>query len=331
MIQVSILLPIYNGARYLPEALDSVLAQVFKSWELLALDDGSDDDTPAILEAYAAREPRLHVHRLPHRGLIETLNHGLDLAQSKYIARLDADDRMHRYRLEYQVRFMLDNPAVGICGSAYQVIDEDGQPGDVGRMPLHDAECRWQALFHSPFAHPTVLLRRAIIEQRHLRYDPDWQLVEDFDLWLRFLDAAPGCNLQQALLDYRVHAASVSSAGENEQQAQAARLCVRSLAALGVAVTEEEAAQLRSWYYRWPRRFEPHQFALLEKLWQALLAFIRQPARQGHLESMRGRWLARLLLTPASRLDRKPWYAQLSTGDLASLATYPLKRAIEEL
>jgi hypothetical protein len=329
MATITILLPVYNGARFLSEAMESIRAQTFGDWELLALDDGSTDATPILLNEWVHREPRLKVFSMAHRGLVSTLNHGLDLAQGKFIARMDADDRMAPTRLERQVRAMLDNPAWAVCGTGYRVIDDEGQPGDMAHLPLDVTACRWQVLFHAPFAHPTVMLRRSVLEASHLRYDPAWRLVEDLDLWMRLLDIAPGGNLADPLLDYRVHPASISQLGEDEQQQQATRLCLLRYHALGVHLDEQQAARLRAWYYRWPARIQGDDFPIAQALWQLLQTFIAQTPDTAGLRQVRGRWLARLLLTPAPGLDRRPWRAALSRADLADVAFYAIDKARE--
>ncbi len=326
MSHVTVLLPVRNGGRYLAEALESVARQTYPEWDLLVIDDGSDDESPTILERFQHQYQHVRILRQPALGLVAALNRGLDQATGEFIARHDADDIMYPNRLAVQVQAMHHHPTWAVCGSDFRLIDAEGRPGVVGRFPYNDTAIRWQALFYSPFPHPGVMLRREVIERHGLRYDPNQVLVEDFDLWQRLLAVAPGGNLPTVLFDYRQHPAAVSSSGAQAQQQRAAQLCLRQMRGLGVALDEAAVVRLRAWHNRFPARLEAADFPLAQTLWQLLQAFSQQPVREGSLAAVRGRWLARLLLTPAPGLKRASWRAQLSAGDWASLALYVLRR-----
>ena len=125
--KVSVVLPVRNGARWLGEALRSVHSQTFADWELLAIDDGWTDQTPGILEDWAARDRRTRVIRQESLGLIAALNRGLDEARGPLLAELDADDRALPDRLDRQVRHLEANPAVGLLGTWAQEIGAAGK------------------------------------------------------------------------------------------------------------------------------------------------------------------------------------------------------------
>ena len=138
--QASVILPVYNGARYIEAAITSVLEQTFTNFELLLLDDGSRDDSLAILRAYAQRDPRCIVHTRENRGLVQTLNEGIALSRADILIRMDADDRSHPGRFEMQIAFLLEHPECVAVGSEVMLIDPEGQQLICFEMPRSHAD-----------------------------------------------------------------------------------------------------------------------------------------------------------------------------------------------
>jgi glycosyltransferase involved in cell wall biosynthesis len=210
-ILVSILMPAFQVEKYVGKAIESILAQTYPHWELIILDDGSTDTTPEIIQGYAVLDPRIQFHRREHKGLVDTLNKGIELAKGKYLARMDADDIAHPGRLEKQIIFLEEHPKIGILGTAVRTVDEAG--GVVGFLSVDttDLEIRWRALLMNPFIHPTVMMRREVLLLNQLEYDPSAEAAEDYDLWVRILQVTRGANLKSELLDYRIHPQSITS------------------------------------------------------------------------------------------------------------------------
>ena len=236
---VSVLLAVRNDARYLPEALDSVLQQTVDDLELIVVDDASTDETPRILSATDDRRTVV-LRNEEQLGLAASLNRGLDAAQGRYVARLDADDVTLPNRLERQLAG-IGNAAV--LGSAIRDLDEQGREGRLHRMPLGARAVRWHALFSSPFFHPTVLVDREAL--RDLRYDTSYLESEDYDLWTRLLaTGVEGANLEDALVLKRVHAGQASLRRRDLQQSfqRQVALCEIARVAPGLAPEEAEAA-----------------------------------------------------------------------------------------
>jgi glycosyltransferase involved in cell wall biosynthesis len=231
---VSVVMPVFNGERFVAEAVASLQRQSLRDFELLVVDDGSTDAGVDIVERRALSDPRLVVIRPGRVGLVAALNLGLERATAPLLARMDADDVAHPRRLERQVAFLARNPDVGLVGTAYRVIGPDGRRGRVLRLPPSDPGVRWLGLLASPFAHPTVMLRRRLLLEHGLRYDAAMSGAEDFDLWQRALTVTKGRNLPRVLLSYRVHAASVSREHRARQLAASDAVALRELARLGV-------------------------------------------------------------------------------------------------
>ncbi len=238
--RISVVMPVYNGGRYLTEAIDSVLAQSFEDFELIVLDDGSTDDSAEIAQRYAAREPRLSLHRLPHRGLVATLNHGLELARGDYIARADADDLNHRHRFARQCSYMDRHPDVGICGSSMRVIG-----GYEWRVSLDPEQLRCQLLFGMPMSHGSAVFRRAWLSASGLRYDSEFSHAEDFDLLERAAQLTKLGNVPEILYEYRFHATQVSRVHGGVQSERSGSVRARQLARLGMRASAEDLDLLR--------------------------------------------------------------------------------------
>ncbi len=207
---VSVLVPVYNAAATLEEALGSLAAQTFPDYEIVAVDDGSDDGSLALLEAWARREPRLRVLRQPHQGVTAALSRGLEACRAPLVARMDADDVAHPERLAQQTAFLRAHPEVAVLGTRVR-LHADGLHGggmqaylDWQNRLLADADIRREIFIESPFVHPSVMFRReAVLAVGGYRETP-W--LEDYDLWLRlYLAGARFAKLPAVLLDWRDH------------------------------------------------------------------------------------------------------------------------------
>ena len=185
---LSVLLPTFNMGAYLVCAIDSILAQTFTDFELIVLDDGSADNTPAILADYAQRDSRIvAVTNEQNIGLIATLNKGLHLARGKYIARQDADNYSLPERFAAQVDYLEQNRQVGLVGTQVYVISEHGQTSRHSVYPAivyPPALISWELLFSPYFAHDSIMARREKLLEVG-GYRPNQLYVEDYDLWRR--------------------------------------------------------------------------------------------------------------------------------------------------
>ena len=207
--RVSVLMPVYNGERYVREALDSILQQSFSGFEFIIINDGSTDHSAKIVQSYD--DPRIrYFENEQNIGLTRSLNRGLSLARAPYVARMDADDVSLPQRLARQIDFLDTHPKVGVVGSAVQFIDERGKAYRMWRsLSAHEA-LRWCLCLYDPIMHPTVMMRRDVVGQVG-GYNPDMVTAEDYDLWRRSSEVTHLSNLQDVLLYLRKHEASVTS------------------------------------------------------------------------------------------------------------------------
>lgn len=237
MPRVTILLPMRNVAPYVGEAVDSLLSQEFRDFELLILDDASTDESVAVVGS--RRDDRIRLVKNETRlKLAGALNRGLDLARGEYVARMDADDISCRERLGRQVGFLDAHPDIGICGTSARTFGV--RPHRTYREPSDHPRIKAKTLFDTPFVHPTVMIRRAALAGN--RYDVDFYPTEDFELWSRMIWSVTGANLPDVLLRYRVHAESMTGAEWTDMDRQACRIVRRSLDRLGLGATDEAAA-----------------------------------------------------------------------------------------
>ena len=221
---ISVAMSVYDGARFLAPAIDSVLAQTFADFEFLILDDGSRDATRAILADYAARDPRIRVISRENRGLVDSLNELLALARAPLVARMDADDICLPERFARQHAYLTAHPAVGVLGTWTADIDEHGQPYALEAVdhPVDHAGFVAAIAAGLPLlCHPAVMYRRALVLSVG-GYHRAFRHCEDLDLWLRLAGVTEIANLPERLLRYRHYGAQVSSRHATEQQVNAA-------------------------------------------------------------------------------------------------------------
>ncbi len=216
---VSVVMPVYNGVGYLGQAVESVLAQEFRDFEFVIVDDGSTDASPELLQRYAAADSRIRIIRRSNTGIVGALNDGLSAARAPLVARMDADDISLPSRLVRQVEHMARNPRCVAVGSRILLIDADGWPICQMCQQRTHAEIDEVNLRAGGAAlnHPSVVFRRdAVLAAGGYRQEMIY--AEDLDLWLRLAEVGELYNLPEVLVHYRMHAMSISHARAQEQR-----------------------------------------------------------------------------------------------------------------
>jgi glycosyltransferase involved in cell wall biosynthesis len=243
MPRVTVLLPVFNGARYLKGALGSVIAQSYKDFELLVIDDGSTDQTPAIVTSFHDMRIKYLRHN-KNEGLIASLNEGIALSEGEYIARMDADDICDPRRLSLQTEFLDHNPDVGVVGTAVRLMDDNGRPGLAYVFPEEHEAILWAMAFLCPIAHPSVMMRRGLVSESG-GYSRAVLHAEDYDLWERLSTKTRMANLPLKLLNLRKHEASVTSREAKRHNETARAVSARCMSRrLGYSVSEEVSSCL---------------------------------------------------------------------------------------
>ena len=241
---VSVMLPVYNTGRYLAQTLESLLGQTFEDFELVAIDDGSKDGSPAILRRYAARDSRVRVVCRENRGIVTTRNELLSMARGQFLAVNDSDDLSLPDRLRRQVEFLRANPAAVVVGGAFDMIDAAGRRLTTLRPPERDAEIQKAALAgHCAICHSAGMIRRSAME-RVGGYNPRYTYAHDLELWLRLGEVGELANLGgEPVIRFRLHGGSVSENKREEQRAFCRLACEEAWGRRGITDGEFAAAE----------------------------------------------------------------------------------------
>ena len=210
--RISVLMSVFNAEKHLAGALRSILAQTFRDFECITVDDGSTDRSLSLLQRFAKEDSRIKIVSRPNTGIVGALNDGLAVAQGEFVARMDADDLSLPDRLSIQLRYMEAHPEIVAIGCGVRMVDPGGAP-----LKDFHGGCDSQTLRRELMAakniaiiHPTLMVRRDTL-CRLGGYRPQYNLVEDLDLFLRLLDEGEIANVPEILLDYRQHFASTNS------------------------------------------------------------------------------------------------------------------------
>ena len=240
---ISVVMSVYNGEKYLDEAIESILNQTYKDFEFIIINDGSTDKSLEIIEKYKNQDDRIILISRENKGLVASLNEGIELAKGKYIARMDADDISLPKRFEVQVEFMEKNIDIGVCGTWVEVFGED-RKDTLWKMPPTDEELKPRLLFSVTFAHPSVMMRKELVDKHGLKYKEQYKHAEDYKFWLDFSKHTKFANIPKKLFRYRYLETSVSRVADNAKDEQRYKtissIFKEVLDELGVKNTEEE-------------------------------------------------------------------------------------------
>lgn len=210
---VSILIPIHNAEKYLDEAIMSVIKQSYKKIEIICIENGSNDNSLALLKYYSKIYKNLKVIHLKKASLSNALNKGINKSQGEYIARMDADDISHPKRIEKQIKFLKKNKSVSIVGTNINLIDHQGNFVRKIYYPLKFKDLKKKLEVDSYIAHPSVMMRKEIFKKLK-GYRFQFCPAEDYDLWLRALHHFKIENMKEFLLNYREHSSKMGSVME---------------------------------------------------------------------------------------------------------------------
>ncbi|AZB31071.1 glycosyltransferase family 2 protein [Chryseobacterium balustinum] len=230
--KISVIMPVYNGEKYLKEAIDSILKQTFANFELLLINDGSTDLTEAIIGSYDD-ERIVYIKNEKNLGLIKTLNKGLDLAKGEFIARMDQDDISHSERFEKQLIIFEKNTEIGVCGTLFTPFNNSNNKeyNTIEHPELHKS-IKIQLLALCIVGHPTIMMRKNAVG--NFRYDESFQAAEDYELWTRLVTSTQFYNIQESLLQYRIHDTNMSVLENSTQVNNAKKITGNQLKNIGI-------------------------------------------------------------------------------------------------
>jgi glycosyltransferase involved in cell wall biosynthesis len=237
-MKVSCIIPFYNSEKYFEETIQSVLAQTFKDFELILVDDSSTDGSKAIADKYQKLDPRIVVTSNKYeKGISGARNSGLDIAKGEYIANLDSDDISLPTRFEKQVQFLDANPDIGVVGTEMQEFGSRDY-----HWPVHTVQAELKVYF---LAYPTIwnpagMYRKKIIDDFGIRYRSEFDFAEDGDFWLRLLGVTKFGNIDEVLVKYRIHGESVSISRLAQQKETWRKIISRLYKEIGIESLSDE-------------------------------------------------------------------------------------------
>lgn len=238
-VPITVLMPVYNAEEYILEAVNSILDQTHQDFILMIINDGCTDRTMEIIESI--KDPRIQVvNNEENIKLIATLNKGLSLVKTEFVARMDADDFSFPERLEVQLEFMRAHPEVAACGTWYDNILADGSERSGGRyLPSHE-EIKFKNLYQLHIIHGTTLMRMSIIKEFDLKFDSSFPHAEDYDFFTRMAQVSKLHNVQQSLYKIRHHGESVSKKFSDVQETGSNKVKRALFKEIGVVVTDDD-------------------------------------------------------------------------------------------
>jgi glycosyltransferase involved in cell wall biosynthesis len=207
---LTVVLPVYNGQRYLRDAIESILGQSYRDFELLIVDDGSSDSTPNILAHFADRDRRIRLLRHGNKGVGYSIQRGMREARGKLIAEIGADDIVLPDRFRKQVTFFENNPDYVLLGGQLSIIDGRGRRIGMRRYPKTDEQLRKALVEYNPFGGSSLMYRRqAALDSGG--YTSRFQTCEDYDFLLRLSKLGKIANHPDTLSEYRLHGGATKS------------------------------------------------------------------------------------------------------------------------
>ncbi len=212
-IKVTVLMPVFNSELFIKAAIDSILVQTYTNFEFIIINDGSKDGSDAIIRSYIDKRIR-YIDNQKNKGIVATLNEGLALSTGKYIARMDADDISLPHRLEKQVAFLENNPDYKLCGSKAIAINFEGKKLYKLNRPTDFEHIKVFNLFRNAFIHPTIMADTKVLKE--FGYQEDYKYAEDYLLFSQLTINYKVANLDERLLNYRLHDASITSIKNSE-------------------------------------------------------------------------------------------------------------------
>lgn len=222
---VSIIMPVYNGEAFLSEAIDSVLSQTYKNFELIIINDGSTDKSEKIIKSYS--DPRIVFISQKNKGLSRACNKGIGIAKGKYVARQDDDDISLPHRLEKQVWYLEANTNVGLVGTNFKAIGRNGDTINHTNVFTKDKDIRPALIFSNQFGHGSIMVRKSIIKKAGC-YDPAYRIAQDYDLWVRISKICEVSNLKECLYLWRQVGEGLSTSSANIEKTAQEALSIRN-------------------------------------------------------------------------------------------------------
>jgi glycosyltransferase involved in cell wall biosynthesis len=201
--KVSILIPVSGNPVYLSQTIESIISQTYKNFEVIIVLNNADEWAKSYLRVILEQDKRFTVMCTVEKGISNALNVGLGKIKNSFVCRIDSDDLMEPRRIEKQVKFLLENPDIGVVGSQVKRINEEGCLIGASNFPTNTNDVKDCLTIRNPIAHPSVMFRRELVDDV-AGYQSQFDGAEDYDLWLRLRDKTRLANINECLTSYRV-------------------------------------------------------------------------------------------------------------------------------
>lgn len=236
---VSVVMPVYNGQKYLEEAVRSILSQTYGKLELILVDDGSSDQTAKMIRKYGKQYPQIVKAVILRKNCGESAASNVGFLRSKgqFISRMDADDVAYPEKIKKQVEFMLQNPDLVVLGTQADVINEEGKVVGKKTFPqTHKSIYRKYGVYH-PMLHPSCLFRRDLLPFKNKLWENTHEPNDDYVTLFRLLNRGKFANLPESLVGYRIHGSNKSLANARSKVFNALRIRIYAIRELGYKPT----------------------------------------------------------------------------------------------
>ena len=238
MCKISVLMPVYNAEKYLNGAIDSILAQTYSDFEFVIIDDCSSDASVSIIESY--NDSRIvFLKNERNSGVAVTLNRGLEICRGEYIARMDSDDISRPERFAKQVAFLDMNPDVAVVTCGVRTFCNEKTISECGWSNVEPERIKKDLFFSCALAHPTVMMRKDVINSLS-GYAPEYNGLEDYELWCRVIENHKIASVGEVLFEYRIHEGQVSKKPPESVKKAQKELKKRQLEQIGAVLSENE-------------------------------------------------------------------------------------------
>lgn len=235
---VTVLMAVHNAAAHLREAIESILQQTFADFEFLIYNDGSTDESAAIIRSFTDSRITL-IDNPVNRSVSPNMNEGIERARGRYLVRMDGDDLADPQRFAKQVAYMDAHPEVGLCGTAVQYF---GASNTLIQLPEDNATIQQTMWLQNAFYQPSVIIRTSVLRESGLRYDVAFEFAEDYKLWSDMCAVTQVHNLPEPLLKYRIHPHQISRRQSLKQQQVSAAIRKEQMQRLGIRLRPEQEA-----------------------------------------------------------------------------------------
>jgi len=237
---ISVVMPTFNGEKFIGEAIESILNQTFRDFEFIIVDDGSSDKTEEIVKSFSDIRI-IYIKKQENSGISDSLNLGISTARGKYIARMDDDDVSLPMRFEEQLKIFKINSKIIVCGSISYI-----KKGDrISSLPEHHEDIKLGLLFNNCMLHPSVMILKGPLLRA--KYNTDFVPSEDYDLWSRLIWEGEFYNIQKPLLKYRDHIGSETSKRRKEQLLKNVKIGLFMFEKLGLNISLDSPEYIRSY------------------------------------------------------------------------------------